>query len=163
MMVLAIDPGSKESAYVCFNSFNEHILDADLVPNDVMLSMCHDHTAGQFLAIESIEGFGMTAGQELFDTCWWSGRFCQAFLKWPKSGQNMPKFQRIGRKAIKTHLCGCTTAKDKDIREALIYRFGEPGIKSKPGKLYGISGHCWSALAVAVVFSDSLKITTKTK
>lgn len=147
MNILAIDPGSKESAFVVMNSSTEQIFNYGFMGNIAILS---DVLIGavDLLAIESIEGFGMTAGQELFDTCFWSGRFCQAFRG---------EFQRIGRKAIKIHLCGSTQAKDKDIRESLIYRFGQPGTKKSPGKLYGISGHCWSALAVAVYASDKMR------
>lgn len=147
MRILAIDPGSKESAFVLW--VNEHVGPYGYLNNDEMLILIKK---GGFdlLAIESIEGFGITAGQEIFDTCWWCGRFCQAFA--------VGNFKRIGRKEIKSHLCSVTTAKDKDIREALIYRYGEPGKKTAPGKLYGIAGHCWSALAVAVTCADKLKL-----
>jgi hypothetical protein len=146
MKILAIDPGSKESAWVIFEGSVENILSFGFETNEICLNQIQIRCGTpDMLAIESIEGFGMTAGQELFDTCFWSGRFCQAFTG---------EFQRLGRKAIKIHLCGNSTAKDKDIREALIYRYGDPGTKRNPGKLYGISGHCWSALAVAVTCAD---------
>lgn len=149
MMILAIDPGSKESAFIIFDTRNEKIINHGFVSNQQMLFNVREGIIEiEELIIESIEGFGMTAGQEIFDTCFWSGRFCQAFEE--RGGT----FHRIGRKAIKLHLCGVTSAKDKDIRESLIYRYGIPGIKSAPGKLYGIAGHCWSALAVAVTYSD---------
>ena len=157
MRILAIDPGCRESAYVCFDSYDEKILTHGFVSNQEMLDICRGGIAEcDNLAIESIEGFGMTAGQELFDTCWWSGRFCQASLQARSMGVFSIDFKRIGRKAIKVSLCGVSSAKDKDIREALIYRYGQPGTKKSPGKLYGISGHCWSALAVAVYASDKL-------
>ena len=149
MKILAIDPGCKESAYIIFNTATENILDHGHVGNYTLLGMCKDVSSGNFLAIERIEGFGMTAGQELFDTCFWSGRFCQAWQE--LHGAN---WQGVGRKSIKINVCGHSTAKDKDIREALIHRYGEQGTKSNPGKLYGISGHCWSALAVAVTYLD---------
>lgn len=150
MNILAIDPGYKESAWLLFNSSTEEILVFGFCSNEDLLKDIRSKSiknGTDILAIESIEGFGMTAGQELFDTCFWSGRFCQAF---------QGEFKRIGRKAIKLHLCGVLTAKDKDIRESLIYRFGEPGTKKAPGKLYGISSHIWSALAVAITASDTL-------
>ncbi|MBV8782506.1 MAG: hypothetical protein JO353_14005, partial [Phycisphaerae bacterium] len=50
-------------------------------------------------------------------------------------------------------------AKDGNIRQALIDRFGPTkeraiGKKKSPGPLYGMSGDCWSALAVAVTYAD---------
>lgn len=149
MNILAIDPGCHDSAWILFEAKTENVLHYGFEPNEIILeSIVKDKLGSDLMAIESIEGFGMTAGQELFDTCFWSGRFCQAYGV---------KFQRIGRKAIKLHLCGVTSAKDKDIRESLIYRYGAPGVKKAPGRLYGISGHCWSALAVAVFASDKAK------
>lgn len=144
MNILAIDPGTRDSAFVGFDTETERVLEHGFVENSSLLAGILTSTHGS-LVIESIQGFGMTAGQELFDTCFWSGRFCQAF-----NGE----FIRIGRRDIKLHLCGVVSAKDKDVREALVYRFGNPGTKKNPGKLYGISGHCWSALAVAVYQSD---------
>jgi len=68
----------------------------------------------------------------------------------------------ISRKDVKLHLCG-TLQKigDKQIREALIERFGPgekaaKGLKKQPGPLYGVAGHYWAALAVAVVAWDRL-------
>src|SRR5580658_5241756 len=105
MTILAIDPGSKESAWVSFETNHENPAWVGFCENEVLLNSirCREFHS-DILAIESIEGFGMTAGQELFDTCFWSGRFCQAFTG---------EFQRLGRKAIKIHLCGNSTAKDK--------------------------------------------------
>lgn len=54
------------------------------------------------------------------------------------------------RKVAMEKLCGVTNTTDKFIRMALIDRYGEPGTKKAPGPLFGISGHLWSALAVAV-------------
>lgn len=152
MKVLSIDPGSKESAFVTFNTEDDSIQNHGFMLNEDLLQSIKNSSGIDVLAIESIEGFGLTAGQELFDTCFWSGRFCQLFELLKRK-----LFVKIGRKKIKVHLCGHSSAKDKDIREALIYRFGEPGIKSAPGKLYGISGHGWAALAVAVYYSDFIQ------
>ena len=62
----------------------------------------------------------------------------------------------IPRKDVKRHLCGNTTTNDKYVRQALIDRFGEPGTKKNPGRLYGVSGHIWAALAVAITAADRL-------
>lgn len=152
MKILAIDPGPKDSAFIVLDTVDESIVWSGMELNENMRVIIKHHTrVGQcsILAIESVEGFGIPAGMETFDTCFWAGRFCEAFIY----GQ----FMRIGRKAIKSHFCNTTTAKDKDIRAALIYRFGEPGTKKQPGKLFGISGHVWSALAVGVYQSDMIK------
>ena len=56
---------------------------------------------------------------------------------------------------VKMNLCHSAKANDADIRQALIDRFGPGkqkaiGLKGSPGPLYGVSKHCWAALALAV-------------
>jgi hypothetical protein len=65
----------------------------------------------------------------------------------------------ISRKDVKQHLCGTVRATDADVRDALIHRFGPGkekavGKKKTPGPLYGVKGHGWAALAVAVTLAD---------
>jgi len=146
MIILAIDPGPKESAYVRLS--DGIILAHDYIPNDDILALlrwnprCYD-----LMVVEWIEGYGLTVGRETFDTCRWVGRFEQA-----AGGAHL-----IGRKAIKSHLCNTTQAKDRDIRAALIDRFGEPGTRKASGPTFGITGDEWSALAVAVTWADQHK------
>ena len=57
------------------------------------------------------------------------------------------------------HLCGHPRAKDPNIRQALLDRFGPGrekalGTKKAPGALYGIKGDEWAALAVAITWWD---------
>ncbi len=62
----------------------------------------------------------------------------------------------LPRRAVKLALCGDSRAKDANIRQALIDRFGGSaavGRKAAPGPLYGISRDVWSALAIAVTYS----------
>lgn len=96
---------------------------------------------------------GMTVGQEVFDTCVWIGRFWEIALR---SGGYEPK--RIYRREEKLNLCGCLSAKDKNIRQALIDRYGVVGTKKDPGFFY-VNGtkfakDMWAAMAVAVTYFD---------
>ena len=74
--ILAIDPGNMESGYVLVEHDGQEIrkvLDVGKIPNDDMYNvLCspYDH-----LAIEMVAGMGMPVGQEVFDTCFWIGRF----------------------------------------------------------------------------------------
>lgn len=65
---------------------------------------------------------------------------------------------RIFRRDIKLHLCNSVRAKDANIRQALIDRYGGKekaiGKKKSPGPLYGIKSHMWAALALAVTYHD---------
>jgi hypothetical protein len=62
----------------------------------------------------------------------------------------------LPRRAVMLALCGDSRAKDANIRQALIDRFGGPaavGRKAAPGPLYGIARDVWSALAIAVTYT----------
>lgn len=148
MRILGIDPGSKQSGFVEWDCVKEETYIYDVVDNAVLLDMVRLLPPTHLLAIEQIRGYGIVAGDDTFDTCQWTGRFQEAHEK--KGGEVI----MCPRKEIKRHLCGNTTTNDKYIRMALIDRYGEPGTKRSPGKLYGISGHLWSALAVAVYAYD---------
>ena len=61
----------------------------------------------------------MHAGADVFETCVWIGRFWQEWV----NNTHKP-FHRILRATIKNNLCGLASAKDKNIRQALIDRYG---------------------------------------
>ena len=148
MVIIGIDPGSKESAFVVWEAKKEFILTAKVFPNAELLEILRESYKSEIFAIEQIRGYGIVAGDDTFDTCEWSGRFREAHES--KGG----KVVMIPRKEVKRCLCGNTTTNDKYIRMALIERFGEVGTKKNPGRLFGISGHLWSALAVAVTYKE---------
>jgi hypothetical protein len=110
------------------------------------------------LAIEWISCYGMAVGREVFETCAWVGRFEEA---WNEGiFQTYQPARRIIRPAVKLHLCNNRTANDKFIREAILYRYGGPGvavgIKKAPGPLYGVATHVWPALAVAITAAETI-------
>ena len=59
---------------------------------------------------------------------------------------------------MKLNLCGNPRAKDANIRQAIIDRFGGKaaaiGTKKNPGPLYGVSGDVWAAIAVGLTWQD---------
>lgn len=155
-MILAIDPGNIESAYV--------ILDKDLKPiefgkvqNEELLDdlfwdrfhrRCMEATDEMidYLAIEMIASYGMAVGKEVFDTCVWIGRFIQE--------ANVKEIKLVYRKEVKMNLCQTMKAKDSNIRQALIDRFGEVGTKKNPGWFHGFKSDIWQAYAVGVTYND---------
>ncbi len=66
----------------------------------------------------------------------------------------MKDVRLVPRRDVKLHICRSAKAKDGNIRQALIDRFGPVGTKKAPGPLFGISNHRWAALAVAVTAFD---------
>lgn len=119
-------------------------------PNDELVTDIEEIAPTTALVIEEIRSYGMAVGREVFDTCRWTGRFEQA------ADYRGAHVHWLGRKEIVVHLCGSPKAKDTNVRRALIDRFGGDAAIRKGGALYGISKDVWSALAIAVAFSDGV-------
>ena len=156
--ILAIDPGPVESAYVLmdedykpieFGKVDNESL-RDIISHDIReRGMCDLHCIGK-VVIEMVASYGMAVGKEVFDTCVWIGRFYEI----SNLGLN-PTL--IYRKDVKLNLCGQTKAKDSNIRQALIDRFGVVGTKKNKGWFYGVSKDVWQAYALGTSYLDMLK------
>ncbi len=101
------------------------------------------------IAIEMVACYGMPVGKEVFETCVWIGRFEQALRC---NSAKIIKY--IYRQEEKTNLCHTMKAKDSNIRQALIDRFGVVGTKKQPGWFYGFKKDIWQAYAVGVTYYD---------
>lgn len=156
MLILAIDPGPTQSAWVIWDASAEQVTASAIEPNETVLSQLQrlSGVSADRLVIEQIASYGMAVGAEVFETCVWTGRFMQAWERQCMGHGQIPPADRLTRMAVKMHLCGHPRAKDPNIRQALIDRFGPVGTKKAPGKLYGIASHLWAALAVAVAWWD---------
>lgn len=155
MRILAIDPGTTQSAWLVLPDSGEAI-EFGISPNRELLDrLRQSEFTSRFerVVIEDITSYGMPVGREVFHTVRWTGRFQEAieFDGWTR-------VEFIGRKEIVTHLCGSARAKDPNVRMALLDRFGGKsqavGLKAHKGPLYGISRDVWSALAIALTARD---------
>ena len=153
MLLLGIDPGTHQSGWVLYEPTSDTpIVNSGITDNDKLIATWFECETERFvdqIAIEMIQCMGMPIGETTLETCVWIGEFRQYFKR-----NNVP-VTLIPRGKIKMHLCGSQRAKDKNIRQVLLDRFGPPGTKKAKGHLYGVSGHMLSALAVAVVFADT--------
>ncbi len=156
-IILAIDPGPEQSAWVELENGRpvEHVVEA----NDAVLRTLGRYRIVATLAIEMIASYGMPVGAETFETCLWIGRFQQRWLD-TREVPALSPVRTIYRRDVKLHLCGSARAKDANVRQALIDRYGPGkeaavGRKASPGPLYGMKSHVWSALAVAVTVADN--------
>lgn len=149
MLTFCCDPGTLQSALVILDG--SRVREACTLLNEALLPRLAAAPLGATFVCEQIAAMGMPVGNETLTTCWWTGRFYEA---WP----NQERFM-LTRGAIKHHLCGTHVAKDANVRMALLDRYG-PGkdraigtIKAK-GPLYGMKGHEFSALAVGVTWLE---------
>jgi hypothetical protein len=139
-MIVAIDPGPIESAFVRMEG--TAILECGKEPNELILERIPGWRGwNSFLAIEMIASYGMPVGAEVFQTCVWIGRFIE---------KDSSAYQFVYRKDVKMHICGSVKANDANIRQALVDRFGPKGTKKNPGHLYGLKADMWSAFAVGL-------------
>lgn len=153
-LILAIDPGSEQSAFVLLGS---QIQDVGKIPNEDFLKRAVEivclHPEAHVVC-EKIESYGMPVGREVFDTIFFTGRLTE-LLKFFKTTVNF-----VPRKEVKLSLCGQTRAKDANIIQALKDRFGDKPTKAKPNLFYGafkLKADEWQALALAVVVQDQLR------
>jgi hypothetical protein len=153
-----IDPGPDSSALVGLDTAGLPFL-VEIWPNGRILEFLRARgraarPARDLLAIESMASYGMPVGDPVFVSCYWIGRFAEA---WGGSTR------LIKAPAIRAHLCGVAKAKKAHVRRALLDKYPrtggganpEIGTKAKRGPLYGFKSHAWSALAVAVTARES--------
>jgi len=144
MIILGIDPGTTESAYLVMNSQTKEICYFKKVKNEEIIKLINE-THFDIIAIEGIVSYGMPMGNDTIQTVFWLGRFYENTIKFQPNTICLI----LSRQDIKMTICK-TVAKvnDGNIRQALIDKYGPQGTKPKPGPLYGIAGDIWSALAV---------------
>ena len=152
--IIAIDPGPEESALVIWDG--EEVITKYIRVNRDIEYLCRYKMNDPFV-IEQVECYGMPVGKSIFETVYWTGRFCCAY-----DTANAPKLyaNRMPRKDVKMHLCQSMRAKDSNVIQALVDRFAPfeknkgKGTKKSPGFFYGFKSDIWQAAALAVTFYD---------
>lgn len=155
MKILAIDPGNIESAYCVIDEETYMPEEFGKVKNEILLNLIYSRLSNSVnyytMVIEMIASYGMPVGKEVFETCVWIGRFIELARL-----QNID-VEYIYRKDEKMNICHSMKAKDSNIRQALIDRFGPVGTKKNPGWFYGFKADIWQAYAVGVTYLDMRK------
>jgi hypothetical protein len=163
--ILAIDPGREVSHWVVYDHDEKRVVAVG--PNhsndDLLAALRYpgidpDEWNGvTHIVIETIEPRGERLGHDVVNTILWVGRF-----------QEASRGELLGRSKVWKFLCG----KDRDdaaVRRVLIDKLGPPkifteiagpkgGVKrvSAPGPTFGVSGHCWQSLGLAVTFAETI-------
>ena len=148
-MILAIDPGNTESAYVLMDDGLKPVEFGKFCNGNVRCEtrrLFQKHFPNVRIAIEMVASYGMAVGKEVFETCVWIGRYIELI--------DEAYCTLIYRKDEKINLCGNMKARDGNIIQALKDRFGDKGTIKNPGWFYGFSGDIWQAYAVGVTYHD---------
>lgn len=153
--ILAIDPGTKYSAYALIDNDYRPIR-CGKVENHEMIKIIKQEIVPVtskdevYTVIEMVASYGMAVGQTVFDTCVWIGMFYAI----------SPFVSLMLRVNVKMNLCKMSKAKDANIKQALVDRFAKgipndgKGTKKDPGWFYGFKADIWQAYALAVTFKD---------
>ncbi len=156
-LIMAIDPGNKESAFVLMDDITLRPIRSAKVPNGDVLAQIKAFRKAitkPVVVIENVASYGMAVGRDVFETCVWIGRFCQMAIL---CGLVV---EYIYRRDVKLNLCMNSRAKDGNIRRALIDRFAlhdmknGKGSKKRPDWFYGFAADQWQAYAAGVTFID---------
>lgn len=153
-MILAIDPGPEQCGVVLYDADSRRVMRAHVMETPEVLESfgSESEPLPDDVVIEMVASYGLPVGAEVFETCVVIGRLMAACEPWVPA-------VRIFRKDVKLHLCGSARAKDSNVRQALLDKFGGKakaiGNKANPGPLHGVRSHCWAALALAVTFAET--------
>jgi len=150
---LFIDPGDQRSALVSWDSDAKRIVKALLLPNMALRNEIMSEAVSldvHRIGIEMVASYGMAVGKTVFETCTWIGRWTELIAQMHVTPE------LVYRMDIKMHHCKSAKAKDSNIRQALIDRFGAPGTKKNPGLTYGLKEDLWAAFAGAVYLADTV-------
>ena len=154
MRVLAIDAGDVKSAYTIWDNNQKKIVEKAWIDNEVFLETLRKlpNAAFDIVVIEQLVSMGMPVGMTTFNTIFQNGRLHEMFVT-----QKGIEPVWVNRLDVKMHLCMSTRAKEGNVRQALVNRFGEPSTKKKPHDTYNeltdkiyFGSHFWSCLALTM-------------
>lgn len=154
--ILGIDPGTYKSAYVILRG--RVIEGRGTIRNDLLLDRLSIIEA-DVMAIEMFTSYGQKVGMSSFETCVWIGRFIE---RWPGPWLYVYRKKRGVIESVTIQMCGTTKVKDADVKQAVLDHFPatgggktpQVGTKAKPGPLFGMVGHEFQALAVALTYQE---------
>lgn len=152
--IIAIDPGNEESAFVIMDAETYKPIEFNKIDNEKLANILPLFIEGYKIKtciIESIASYGMPVGKSVFETCIYIGRLTQICI------YNNVKYEYMPRLKVKLNICNSAKAKDSNIRQALINRFGIVGTKKNQGFFYGFKADIWSAFAIGTTYLDKIK------
>jgi len=150
-LILALDTGTTQTGFCVVSQDTLKPVKFGKINNEDILTQINLMPEGSVVVLEQFKSYGMSIGQSTMDAIQWNGRFIQRAI------DKGFRTDIVARMEEKMNLCKNGKAKDSNIRQALIDRFGEVGTKNAQGWFYGVSKDMWSAIAIAVTWSDREK------
>jgi len=114
--ILGLDPGNLQSGWVIYDPRELNVPWSGTTPNEDLKTQLEVFSETcSLMVMETMRPRGMPTSLQEMETLIWSGRFIEAW--------NRP-YRMVYRDKAKLHLCGKMAAKDTNVRQALIDRFG---------------------------------------
>lgn len=156
--ILGIDTGSTETGVCLIEKNTCKPLFFGKIKNTELFSLffepIKDYLIDCEVAYEQFKNYGMPMGDSTINSIQWNGRILQHLIEHYVDEQYVYPIMRVEEKIC---ICNSMKAKDSNIRQALIDRFGEVGTKKNPGFFYGFKKDIWSAYAVAITHLEKDK------
>lgn len=146
-MIVAIDPGSEQSAIVQWDG--SAVREGTILDNELCRKFLRSRSKPFEIFVEMVACYGMPVGREIFETCLQIGRIQEIACDRGLS------CTLLYRQSIKLHHCKSSRAKDSNIRQALIDKYGAPGTKKNRGVTYGLKKDLWQAFALATYATEN--------
>jgi len=151
-VILGIDPGPSQSAYVVWDTKTQTIVDhgqSDNITFRKNIIWVKDDIEPDICVIEGMAFYGKVMNGESFDTLMYIGRLQEIF----EDNHELVYFPDIAY-----HFCNSRRGiKTSHINAVLTNRFGGKGTRKQPGVFYGIREHEWSALSAAIFYQDKIR------
>jgi hypothetical protein len=148
-MIIAIDPGPKESGYVLIpNEWEMFPESFGKIDNDALGILLSEQVKGDIVIEKPV--CRKWAGREVSDT---------AIIAGYLAGKTYLPVYLITRSKVRGHF-KCTRGGDKAVKNVMVGRFapGVPnhgkGLKDSPGFFYGFKSDIWQAYALGVAYLD---------
>lgn len=140
-LIIGIDPGTKQSAYVEWDG--GYITNCGTEPNPKVIHYLRSIDRRACVVFESVVSYGMPIGADVLQTVFWTGRLFQV----ARDTVGPTQVSRLPRRAVKKHLQLPMSARDKDVKAALIRT-----LERHPIDWHNLRSHQFSALALAVTW-----------
>jgi hypothetical protein len=148
--ILAVDAGPTQSGWLTFED-GRH-LSGSISPNAALASLVRELVRDDYIGavvIETIEPWGGFTGPPALETMRWVGRFEEAADPLPVT--LLKRSEILRRLGVGRIPAGQAKAA---VRALLIERWGGGNPARRDHPLHGLTSHLWSALAIAVAFTD---------
>ena len=160
MLSTAIDPGPRTSGWVRYDSLKRRVVAScsELPRAEVLRNVIAYYTS--ILVVEDVAFYGQRVGHEVHATIKLIGAVEDR--AYTAGAGVIDRFVTLTRPEVIRHFCGVRNAPKGQVNAALYDRFGGSrkaavGTKAQPGPLYGMTGHAFDALALAVAYAEGLR------